>query len=115
MRYNQYRQQEKQMQMQMQMNTKPAMKADNKIYRVQNPVRSEVSLSIFFFLKPLIKAGIKKTALAHPQAKIIYDRVGGSWWKPEIRIIVGGKTKKVVEEAAKALEQNLNGKKKKKE
>lgn len=99
---NQYKQE-------MQMNDKPLIKSDNKIYRVQNPIRSEVSLAIFFLLKAHISSSVKKTAKAHPQTNIIFDKVGGSWWKPEYRIIVGGKMKKAVQAAAEMLQKNLNG------
>lgn len=94
---------------QMQMNNKPLIKDDNRIFRVQNPVRSELSLSVFFLAKGHISRSIKKTAEAHPQTKIIFDKIGGSWWKPEYQIIVGGKTKKAVQAAAEMLEKNLNG------
>ena len=43
------------------------------------------------------------------KTSIIFDKVGGSWWKPEYRIIVGGKTKKDVQVAAEMLQKNLNG------
>lgn len=98
---------------QMQMNDKPIIKADNKIYRVQNPVRSELSISIVFLFKSHIAKCVKKTAEAHPQTKIIFDKVGGSWWKPEYHIIVGGKTKKVVMAAAEMLQNTLNRRKEK--
>lgn len=104
--------QERQMQGQMQMNSKPLIKNDNKIYRIQNPIRSELSMTVFFLLKYHISNSVKKTAKSHPQVNIIFDRCGGSWWKPEFRIIVGGKTKKVVQAAAEALQKNLNGGKK---
>lgn len=96
------------------MNEKQLIKADNKIYRVQNPVRSAVSLSIFFLLKIHIVNSIKKTAKSHPKVNIIFDKIGGSWWKHEYHIIVGGKTKKDVQAAAEMLQETLNGKKKKK-
>lgn len=108
---NYYRQQDKQLQMQM--SDKPVIPQDNKIYRVQNPIRSELSLSMFFLFKTYLTKNIEKVAKLHPQAKIIFGKVGGSWWKPEFRIIVGGKTKKVVEAAATALQNELNRGKKK--
>lgn len=98
----------------MQVNDKPLMKQDNKIYRVQNPVRSELSLAIFFLFKFHITRSVKNTAKSHPQTNIIFDKVGGSWWKPEYRIIVGGKTNKAVQAAAEMLQKNLNGGKTKK-
>ena len=102
-------------QQQVQLSNKPSIKKDNKLYRVQNPVRSELSLNILFLLKSLIKNSVEKTEKAHPRAHIIYDKVGGSWWKPEFRIIVGGKTKKEVEDATATLQHHLNrGQKKKK-
>jgi hypothetical protein len=104
----QYRQEK-----QMQINDKPLIKADNKIYRVQNPIRNELSLTIFFLFKSHIAKSVTKTLEAHPQSNIIYDRIGGSWWRPEYRIIVGGKTKKVVQAAAEMLQNTLNGGKKK--
>lgn len=110
MEYQYKQKQEKQMHM----SDKPVIKSDNKIYRVQNPVRTEVSLTIFFLFKILITSGVKKTAKACPQANIIFGKVGGSWWKPEFRIIVGGKTKKDVQTAAEVLQKNLNGGKTKK-
>jgi len=94
---------------QMQMNDKPLIKDDNRIYRVQNPIRSELSLAILFLFKAHISRSVKKTAEAHPQSNIIFGKVGGSWWKPEYHIIVGGKTKKVVQAAAEMLQKNLNG------
>lgn len=100
---------------QMQMNTKPLMKKDNTIYRVQNPIRSELSLVIFFLLKFHISRNVAKVAKAHPKTNIIFDKVGGSWWKPDYRIIVGGKTKKEVQAAADMLQKKLNGGKTKKE
>lgn len=106
---HQYRQER-----QMQINNKPLIKSDHKIYRTQNPVRSELSLSIFFLLKFHISRSVKKTVEAHPQANIIFDKIGGSWWKPEYHIIVGGKTKKVVQSAAEMLQKTLNGGKEKK-
>jgi hypothetical protein len=96
---------------QFQMNDKPLIKEDNRIYRVQNPIRSELSLSILFLFKSHIATSVKKTLEAHPQANIIFGKVGGSWWRPEYHIIVGGKNKKVVKAAADMLEKNLNGKK----
>lgn len=103
---HQYRQEKR-----LQVNDKPVIKDDNKIYRVQNPVRSEFTLSILFLLKGHISRSVKKTAEAHPQTNIIYDKVGGSWWKPEYHIIVGGKTKKAVQTAADMLEKTINRKK----
>lgn len=100
----QYRQEK-----QMQMSDKPVIKADNRIYRVQNPIRSELSLAILFLFKSRISSSVKKTAEAHPQASIIFDRVGGSWWKPQYHIIVGGKTKKAVQSASEMLQNTLNG------
>jgi len=99
---------------QIQMNDKPFIKGDHKIYRVQNPIRSELSLSIFFLLKAHISNSVEKTAKAHPKTNIIFQKAGGSWWKPEYRIIVGGKIKKDVELAAEMLQKNLNGGKTKK-
>lgn len=94
---------------QMKMNDKPLIKNDNKIYRIQNPIRSELTLAIFFLLKSHISNSVAKTAKAHPKTNIIFDKVGGSWWKSEFRIIVGGKTKKDVQAAAEMLQKNLNG------
>ncbi len=94
---------------QMQMNDKALIKNDNKIYRVQNPIRSGLSLTIFFLFKSYILGSVKKVAKAHPKTNIIFDKVGGSWWKPEYHIVVGGKTKKDVQAAAEMLEKNLNG------
>lgn len=98
----------------MQVIDKPLMKADNKIYRIQNPIRSELSLAIFFLLKGHISNSVKKTAAAHPKINIIFDKIGGSWWKPEFRIIIGGKTKKEVQLAGEMLQKTLNGGKNKK-
>jgi hypothetical protein len=98
---------------QIQMNDKPLIKADNRIYRVQNPIRNALQISILFLLKSHIGNSVRKTAAAHPQTNIIFDKVGGSWWKPEYHIIVGGKTKKVVDAAFEALQKNLNGRKEK--
>ena len=94
---------------QMKMNDKPVIKKDNKIYRIQNPIRSELSLAVFFLFKFYIAKNIEKTANACPKANIIFDKVGGSWWKPKYHIIVGGKTKKDVQAAAEMLQKNLNG------
>lgn len=94
---------------QMQMYEKPLMKNDNKIYRIQNPIRSEVSLGIFFLFKTHIVRSVKKTAKSHPKTNIIFDKIGGSWWKPQYHIIVGGKTKKEVQAAAEMLQKTLNG------
>jgi hypothetical protein len=99
---------------QLQMNDKPVIKKDNRIYRLQNPVRSELSLAILFLFKAHITKSVKRTAEAHPQTNIIFDKVGGAWWKPEYHIIVGGKTKKAVQAAAEMLENTLNGRKEKK-
>lgn len=96
---------------QLQMNDKPVIKKDNKVYRLQNPVRSELSLAILFFFKAHITKSVKKAAEAHPQTNIIFDKVGGSWWKPEYHIIVGGKTKKAVQASAEMLQNTLNGRK----
>ncbi|MBP2627729.1 MAG: hypothetical protein H6Q68_2440 [Firmicutes bacterium] len=105
---HQYRQEK-----QIQMNNKPLIKDDNRIYRAQNPIRSELSLAILFLFKSHISNSVKKTAEAHPQANIIFDKVGGSWWKPEYHIIIGGKTKKAVQSAAEMLQSTLNGGKEK--
>ena len=94
---------------QMQMNDKPLIKSDNKIYRIQNPIRSELSLAIFFLFKFHISSNVIKTAKAHPKTNIIFDKIGGSWWKPEYRIIIGGKTKKDVQLATGMLQKKLNG------
>ncbi len=99
---------------QQQMNGKALIKSDNKIYRIQNPIRSELSLTIFFLMKGHISSSVKKTLKSHPQTNIIFDRIGGSWWKPEFHIIVGGKTKKAVQAAAEMLQNSLNGGKTKK-
>ena len=106
---HQYRQEK-----QIQMNDKPLIKDDNRIFRVQHPIRSELSLAIFFLLKSHIAKSVKKTAEAHPQTTIIFDKVGGSWWKHEYHIIVGGKTKKAVQAAAEMLQNTLNREKTKK-
>lgn len=103
----QYRQEK-----QMQINDKALIKADNKIYRVQNPIRSELALSIFFLFKFHISNSVKKTVKAHPKINIIFGKAGGSWWKPEYHIIVGGKTKKDVQAAMEMLQKSLNGGKK---
>lgn len=100
---------------QLQLINKPLIKEDNKVFRVQNPIRNEMSLSIFFLLKFHISNCVKKTVAAHPQTKIIFGKIGGSWWKPEYQIIVGGKTKKVVQAATETLQNTLNGGKKKAE
>ena len=94
---------------QMQMNDKPLIKSDTKMYRFQNPIRNELSLAILFLFKSHISSNVIKVAKMHPKTSIIFDRVGGSWWKPEYRIIVGGKTKKDVQVAAEMLQKNLNG------
>lgn len=96
-------------QKQLQMNSKPLLKKDNKIYRVQNPIRSELSFEMFFLLKFHIKNSVKKTAKSHPRINIIFDRIGGSWWKPAYHIIVGGKTKQEVQAAAEMLQKKLSG------
>jgi len=106
---NQYKQEK-----QMQMNDKPLIKEDTKIYRIQNPIRNELSLAIIFLFKTHISKSVKKTAEAHPQTNIIFGKVGGSWWKPEYHIIIGGKTKKAVLAATEMLQKNLNGGKTKK-
>ncbi|WP_371371897.1 hypothetical protein [Sporomusa aerivorans] len=95
------------------MNDKAVIKEDNRIYRVQNPIRSELALSVLFLFKSHISKSVKKTAAAHPQTNIIFAKAGGSWWKPEYHIIVGGKTKKVVMAAAEMLQKTLNGGKEK--
>lgn len=94
---------------QMQINDKPLIKYDNKIYRVQNPIRNELSLTIFFLFKAHISSSVKKAAKMHPRTNIIFDKVGGSWWKPEYHIIIGGKMKKDVQAAVEMLQKNLNG------
>ena len=106
---HQYRQEKK-----MQVNSKPLMKADNTMYRIQNPIRNELSMTIFFLLKFHISNCVKKTGNAHPKTKILFDKIGGSWWKPEYHIIVGGKTKKDVQAASEMLQKTLNGGKTKK-
>jgi hypothetical protein len=93
---------------QLQMNDKTVLKKDNKIYRLQNPIRSELSLTIIFLFKAHLTNSVRKTAEAHPQTNIIFDKVGGSWWKPEYHIIVGGKTKKAVQASAEMLQNTLN-------
>lgn len=108
MRQQQYKQERP-----MPISDKPVVKGDHKLYRIQNPIRSELSLSIFFLLKGYITKSVEKVSKSHPQANIIYGKVGGSWWKPEYRIVVGGKTKKIVEAAAEMLQKTLNGNKKK--
>lgn len=94
---------------QMPINDKPLIKDDNRVYRVQNPIRNQLSLTIIFLFKGHISSSVKKTAEAHPQTNIIFDKVGGSWWKPEYHIIIGGKTKKAVLAATEMLQKNLNG------
>ena len=111
MRY-QYKQMQQQ---QMQSNSRALIKADNKLFRVQNPIRNELTTAILFLFKFHLKNSIKKTMAKHPQANIIFDRVGGSWWKPEFHIVVGGKTKKIVDAATETLQFNLNRGKKKDE
>lgn len=93
---------------QLQMNDKPVIKKDNKIYRLQNPVRSELSLTILFLFKAHLTKSVRKTAEAHPQTNIIFEKVGGSWWKSEYHIIVGGKNKKAVQASAEMLQNTLN-------
>jgi hypothetical protein len=93
---------------QMRMSDKPVVKGDNKMYRVQYPVRSEVSLTMFCLFKILITSSIKKVTKAHPKTNIIFGKVGGSWWKTEYRIIVGGKTKRDVQDAVDMLQKILN-------
>lgn len=105
MRHQYQHQQEKQLQI----NDKALISADNKMYRVQNPVRNELSLAVFFLFKFHISKSVKKTAEAHPQTNIIFDKVGGSWWKPQYHIIVGGKTKKAVQAATETLQKYFNG------
>lgn len=100
----QYQQEKK-----MQMKDKPLIKNDNTIYRIQNPIRNELSLTIFFLLKAYIFSSVKKTAAAHPKTNIIFDKVGGGWWKHEYHIIIGGKNKKEVQAATEMLQKNLNG------
>ena len=107
--YNQMQQQ------QMQANSRALIKADNKLFRVQNPIRNELTTAILFLFKFHLKNSIKKTAEKHPQTNIIFDKVGGSWWKPEFHIVVGGKTKKIVDAATETLQLNLNRGKKKDE
>lgn len=99
---------------QMQLSDKPVVKGDNKIYRVQNPARSELSLGIFFLFKGIISMAVKKAAKSYPKTNIIFGKVGGSWWNPEYRIVVGGKDKKEVEAAAQMIQNSFNRKKKKK-
>jgi len=70
---NQYKQEKP-----MQMNDKPLIKDDTKIYRIQNPIRNELLLAIIFLFKAHISSSVKKTAEAHPQTNIIFDKVGGS-------------------------------------
>ena len=111
MRY-QYKQMQQQ---QMQANSRALIKADNKLFRVQNPIRNELTTAILFLFKFHLKNSIKKTMAKHPQANIIFDRVGGSWWKPEFHVVVGGKTKKIVDAATETLQFNLNRGKKKDE
>ena len=111
MRY-QYKQMQQQ---QMQANSRALIKADNKLFRVLNPIRNELTTAILFLFKFHLKNSIKKTMAKHPQANIIFDRVGGSWWKPEFHIVVGGKTKKIVDAATETLQFNLNRGKKKDE
>lgn len=106
---HQYRQEK-----QLQIKEKSLIQDDNKIYRVQNPVRSELSLAILFLFKSHIANSVKKTAEAHPQTNIIFDKVGGSWWKPQYHIIVAGKSKKAVQAAVEMLQNTLNGRKEKK-
>jgi hypothetical protein len=67
--------------------------------------RRTPSVAILFLFKSYISNSVKKTAKAHPQTNIIFDKVGGSWWKPEYHIIVGGKTKKSVQAAAEMLQK----------
>lgn len=99
---------------QMQINDKPLLKSDNKMYRIQNPIRSELSLTIFVLLKYHLSNCVKKTAKVHPKVNILFGKVGGSWWKTQFHIIVGGKTKKDVQVAAEMLQKTLNGGKTKK-
>ena len=108
---HQYRQKQER---QVPMNVKPLIKGDNKLFRVQNPFRSDMTLTLFFLFKWHLSRSVKKTLEVHPQVTIIFDKVGGSWWKPQFHIIVGGKTKKAVEGAGAMLQDVLNGKRKKK-
>lgn len=100
---------------QMKMTDRPVIKGDHKIFRVQNPIRSELALSMLFVLKYYIAYSIQKTAKAYPKTNIIYGKVGGSWWKPEYRIIIAGKIKKDVQDAAVMLQKSFSGRKNKKQ
>lgn len=106
---HQYRQE-----VQMPISDKPVIKGDHKLFRIQNPIRTELSLSLFFLLKGYIIKSVEKVAKKHPQVTIIYGKAGGSWWKPEYRIVIGGKNKKAVEAATEAMQNTLNNKKDKK-
>lgn len=55
---------------QMQMNDKALIKDDNRVFRVQNPIRQELSLSVFFLVKAHISRSVKKTAEAHPRLRL---------------------------------------------
>ena len=98
---------------QMQMADRPVIKQDNKLYRVQNPMRSELSLAVFFLLKSHVANSVRKVAKAYPKTNIIFGKVGGSWWKPEFRIIIGGKLNKDVQAATEMLQKSFSGKKSK--
>ncbi len=111
MRY-QYKQIQQQQQ---QANSRAVIKADNKLFRVQNPMRNELSTSVLFLFKFHLKNSIKKTIAKHPQINILFEKVGGSWWRPEYHIVVGGKNKKIVDAATETLQFNLNRGKKKDE
>jgi len=104
----------KQQEKQMQLTAKSLLKGDNRIYRVQNPFRTEFSLSVYFFLKFHLSKSIKTVSEANPKANILFGRIGGSWWKPQFHVIIGGRTKKTVVAAAEMLQKQLNGKKIKK-
>ena len=99
----------------MKMTDRPVIKGDHKIFRVQNPIRSELALSMLFVLKYYIAYSIQKAAKAYPKTNIIYGKVGGSWWKPEYRIIIAGKIKKDVQDAAVMLQKSFSGRKNKKQ
>ena len=105
----------RQQERQMQLTAKTLVKGDNRIYRVQNPFRTEFSLSIYFFLKWHLSKSIKTVSTANPKANILFGRIGGSWWKPQFHVIIGGRTKKAVLAAAEMLQNEMNGKKNKKE
>ena len=71
MRY-QYKQIQQQQQ---QANSRAVIKADNKLFRVQNPMRNELSTSVLFLFKFHLKNSIKKTIAKHPQINT-YDLTG---------------------------------------